>query len=249
MWCIDFVVAPARTVRHVTVVTAIKSVAAFASVWTGSHIIAIVSVTEYVSVFTSGWTAISHAIVASVNRATVDIALYCVSWRSVVVVEIASARTWVVNTHGIVFNPAGTRPAASIDVVDGYVLIGRTPNVIGSRTSIVSPAATHISIVNDYRILNVNAVSAGIVARIAIVVDVAVGYKVPAKIRYAVTAVANVDAYADAWAQRCPAIIAATASPGYPGRSPYGIRNPDPLVVSVVYPTAIVERSPTPIIV
>jgi len=43
-----------------------------------------------------------------------------------------------------------------------------------------------------------------------------------------------------------PAAVAAGIAPAYPGRTPIGVRHPDPTEPRIVAPAAIVERSPTP---
>jgi len=50
-------------------------------------------------------------------------------------------------------------------------------------------------------------------------------------------------------AQRSPAIVLIVAPPAYPGRGPFRIRNPDPTIIIGECPSAVVERSPAPIVI
>lgn len=56
--------------------------------------------------------------------------------------------------------------------------------------------------------------------------------------------------YRETRSHRCPSVVSTTSSPVYPRWSPVVIRDPGPaLIVVVKIPSAVVEGSPTPIII
>lgn len=59
----------------------------------------------------------------------------------------------------------------------------------------------------------------------------------------------DVDMDSHAWSQWSPAVISASASPAYPGRSPFVSGHPSPSVIVVVYPSAVMERRPSPAVI
>jgi hypothetical protein len=89
-------------------------------------------------------------------------------------------------------------------------------------------------------VVNGRAVSAIVPVHIA-VIHVGVWQKGPVASRQV-----DVDVDVDAGAHWSPSVVAATTSPGDPGRCPFIAGNPGPSVVFVVIPAAVVERSPSP---
>lgn len=60
---------------------------------------------------------------------------------------------------------------------------------------------------------------------------------------------AHVDVDGHPRTQWRPAVVATTAAPAHPSRSPFVSGHPRPAVVVVVYPAAVVERRPAPVVV
>jgi hypothetical protein len=121
-------------------------------------------------------------------------------------------------------------------------------NIFCPGASVICSVIADISIIDNDGILNIYSVSTAVITGIAIIIDVSLGNKIPAKIGNRIAS-AYIDIDADAWSKWSPSIITATASPTYPGRSPNGIWKPYPPVISIVDPTTIVKWCPAPIVI
>ncbi|MNQ94060.1 hypothetical protein D3C85_1095600 [compost metagenome] len=173
--------------------------------------------------------------------------MYSLSWRSFSIVA-TSSWTWSINIYRVIFNPVSSRSTRSRNIINGYILVRRSSNIIYSRTSVISSTVTNVSVVNDNRILDIYSVSATVITWVTVIVNMSNRNEVPTKIWRYITA-ANVNVDINAWSHWRPAILAATTSPIYPSWSPSGIWQPNPVIVSVVHPTPVVEWSPAPIVV
>src|SRR5690606_30594653 len=63
--------------------------------------------------------------------------------------------------------------------------------------------------------------------------------------------IGHADIHADAHlrSQRGPSVISAATAPAHPGWSPFISGNPAPAVIICIYPTAVMEGGPTPVVV
>jgi len=116
-----------------------------------------------------------------------------------------------------------------------------------ARPTIVVVIVIHHGIVDDFGLIdNLHPGSIRSIVMVWVVmVNPCLWEKNPVERREIYT---HIDRYSRS--KRSPAIISTTGSPANPSRSPFVARNPGPtLIVIIKIPSAIMERSPSPVII
>jgi hypothetical protein len=96
----------------------------------------------------------------------------------------------------------------------------------------IMPVPT-IIVIDIGRTVEKASISAAVIAGITATINADLGDKDPPGIGYIVTAFIDILVNINTGTKRCPSVITVTASPAYPCRSPYSIRNPEPFVKTI----------------
>lgn len=119
----------------------------------------------------------------------------------------------------------------------------------GTVTPYSVTASAIVIDLNDGSAAKIIAVHARVITMVpySMIRDIPAGREIPVVIRRCIAS--DIDVDAEAWPQRRPSVIIITASPGYPGGSPFIVGDPEPTFIVVVVPAPVVERCPAPFII
>jgi hypothetical protein len=166
-----------------------------------------------------------------------------VSWRCIAVLR-TTVWTWIVDVYCVVRDPGSAWSVCTVNVINTNIVVGDPTDLVSSRTGVIPAPVIDVHIVYDVSISQIATIPVPVVIWVTIIIDIALRDKVPPEIRGIKT---YIDVYA--WSQWRPTVISAATSPVYPCRAPGCIRDPQPFIVSVRYPSSIVKWCPAPVVI